>query len=187
MKQPPRIITGSAKGQRLEVPEKGTRPMMDRVKSALFSMIFDFIPEAEVLDVYAGTGALGIECLSRGSKSVVFVDRSRYAITAIHNNLKKTGFESLANVLKSSAARFFDEYEKFELITDKYDIIFFTPPHKDFKEKILIKAESFLKSDGILVAEHSYKYTPEEKIGNLIKVENRIYGATGLSFYKILS
>lgn len=181
----PRIITGSAKGRRLEVPERGCRPMTDRVKTALFSMINSIIPDASILDLFAGTGALGIECLSRGAKSAVFIDRSKHAITCINQNLEKTGLSSLARVIKCSASRFLDEYDNFRLSLSNYDIIFFTPPYKDFKEKIFTKTTKLLKKDGLLIAEHSSTREINNEIENLIKIDEREYGITGLSFYKI--
>lgn len=184
MKKNPRIIAGSAKGQRLDVPQKGTRPMSDRAKSALFSMIFDFIPKANVLDLFAGTGALGIECLSRGAAQAVFVDRSRHAIDVIHKNLDKTGFSSLAHVIKSSAIRFVDEYDKFDIGIDRFDIIFFAPPYADFKESVLERTLFILEPDGIVVAEHDSRMSPPEDIAGLALVDQRSYGRTGLSFYR---
>jgi 16S rRNA (guanine966-N2)-methyltransferase len=190
----PRIITGSAKGQKLEVPLKGTKPMTDRVKSALFSMINPLIFKSQVLDLYAGTGALGIECLSRGAKQVVFVDKSRKAVECIQNNLEKTGFSSLAEVIKASALRFLDEYGTFNLGLKKYDVIFITPPHKKYSEEVISKASEFLKKDGVIVAEHSSKTTSEDRVGlsrrngmkteDLAKIDERKYGKTSLSFYK---
>lgn len=179
-----RIITGSAKGQRLEVPKKGTRPMTDRIKSALFSIINPAIQDAHVLDVYAGTGALGIECLSRGAKSAVFVDRSKDAVAAINNNLRKTGFESLSKVIKCSALRFLDTPDTFNLTSPTFNIIFITPPHNDFREKIIELSEPLLDKDGILIAEHSSKRKAPDRVGELAKFDMRKYGITALSFYK---
>ena len=180
----PRIITGSAKGQKLEVPKKGTRPMTDRVKSALFSMISPIIPNANVLDLYAGTGALGIECLSRGAKSATFVDRSKYATECIKQNLNKTGFTAIAKVIKCSASRFLDEYETFNLEHKVYEIIFITPPHSNYKEGIIEKAEKLLKNNGIIIAEHPKTRKTSNRVVQLEKFDERSYGKTALSFYR---
>lgn len=179
-----RIITGSVKGQKLIVPKKGTRPMTDRVKSALFSMIQGLIPQAHVLDLYAGTGALGIECLSRGAKSATFVDRSKDAIWCIKQNLEKTGFTALARVIKCSASRFLDEYDTFGLEPTAFGIIFITPPHDDYKESIIEKAAKPLEKDGIIIAEHPSTRKTSDKLGKLKKTDERKYGVTALSFYK---
>lgn len=184
MKQQPRIITGSAKGQKLTVPKKGTRPMTDRAKSALFSMIHPLIQDANVLDLYAGTGALGIECLSRGAKSATFVDRAKHAMYCIKQNLEKTGFTALARVIKCSASRFLDEYETFDLEPSAYGIIFITPPHDDYKESIIEKAENLLAKDGIIIAEHPSNRKTNDRVGDkLEKIDERDYGRTSLSFY----
>lgn len=180
----PRIITGSAKGQRLEVPEKGTRPMTDRIKSALFSIINPAIQDAHVLDLYAGTGALGIECLSRGAKSAVFVDRSRDAVAAINNNLQKTGFENLSKVIKCSAFRFLNTPDTFNLTSPIFNIIFISPPHDDFKERIIEMSEPLLDKEGIIIAEHSSKMKTSDRVGELEKFDIREYGITALSFYQ---
>jgi len=181
----PRIISGSAKGQKLEVPLKGCRPMMDRVKSAVFSMINSLIKDRDILDLYSGTGALGIECLSRGAKSVTFIDRSKYAVASIKNNLEKTGFSSLAQVFKCSSKRFLDEFRNFNLKVYAFDIIFFTPPYKHFKEKVLALAYKVMKKNSIVIAEHSTDRKINDIVGNLKKIDERNYGKTAISFYRI--
>src|SRR5438045_572605 len=85
-----RVIAGSAGGIRLDVPKRGVRPTMDRVKAAIFSILGDSVIGARVLDLFAGTGGLGIEALSRGASSVLFVDDNRSAVVAIEKNLAKT-------------------------------------------------------------------------------------------------
>lgn len=191
----PRIITGSAKGQKLMVPKQGTRPMTDRVKSALFSMIAPRIQESHVLDLYAGTGALGIECLSRGAKSATFVDRSKYAVECIRQNLEKTGFTALARVIKCSASRFLDDYETFDQGLSSYDIIIITPPHDDYKENIVERSAKLLQKNGIIITEHPSTRKTGDRVGlsrrngmkaeELKKIDERSYGKTALSFYRI--
>jgi 16S rRNA (guanine966-N2)-methyltransferase len=180
----PRIITGSAKGQRLEVPERGCRPMTDRTKSALFSIISERIYQAEVLDLYAGTGALGLECLSRGAKRVVFVDRSVDAVHCIKRNADKIGVTSLIKIIKASTSRLLDEYKKFEMKEHSFDIIFFTPPYDDFKEKTLEKTAISVKKDGIIAVEHGETRKAKERVGDLLKIDSRKYGGTILDFYQ---
>ncbi len=89
-----RVIAGSAGGIRLAVPKSGVRPTMDRVKAAIFSSLGDTIIGARVLDLFAGSGALGIEALSRGASSVLFVDQDRQSIDVIERNLAKTKFQA---------------------------------------------------------------------------------------------
>jgi 16S rRNA (guanine(966)-N(2))-methyltransferase RsmD len=181
----PRIITGSAKGQRLEVPERGTRPMTDRVKSALFSMIAQIIPDSRVLDLYAGSGALGIECLSRGAKSAVFVDRSKFAAECINKNLQNTGFEALGRIVKCSVSRFLDEHETFKLKPPTFNVIFFAPPYRDFKEKVLAKTASIIDKNGIIIVEHMNTRKTKNRVGQLEKIDERNYSITNLSFFKL--
>lgn len=180
-----RIITGSAKGRKLEVPEKGTRPMTDRVKSSLFSIINPLILNANVLDLYAGSGALGIECLSRGAKQCVFIDKSKEAVSAIKNNLEKTGMTSLGTVIKCSVLRFLNEYQSFGLNLNKFNIVFFTPPHDRFKEKLIEPLASYLELNGVIAVEHPTRIKTKEKLGTLSKIDERQYGITTLSFYVI--
>lgn len=180
----PRIITGSARGKKMKVPGKGTRPMTDRAKSGLFSIIDSIIPKSIILDLYAGTGALGIECLSRGAKKVIFVDRSKEAVDCIQDNLNSCGVESLAKIFKASVSRFLIDYDKFNTGIEKFDIIFFTPPYSDFKENVLKETAAILSNDGIIITEHSKNRKIADRIGNLEKIDTRKYGKTMLSFYK---
>ncbi len=181
----PRIITGSAKGRKLEVPIKGCRPMTDKVKTALFSMINFKIINSTVLDLYAGTGALGIECLSRGAKKTVFIDRSKYAAECINNNLEKTGLKSLGRVIKCSVIRFIKEYDNIENVPQKYDIIFFTPPYNNFKEKTLEKVTVLMKNDTLLITEHPSTRKINLNENKLEIIDTRNYGITGLTFLKL--
>jgi len=178
----PRIITGSSRGVKLFVPQNGTRPMTDRVKSALFSIINFNIIDSEILDLFAGSGALGIECLSRGAKKATFIDKSPEAVECIHKNLEKTGLKALGNVIKSSVDKFSDQ----NINSLKFDIIFYTPPYILFKEKNICKVQGFLKKNSILIVEFPSKLKLKDKIDKLIKFDERRYGITGIAFYKLL-
>src|SRR4051794_7609981 len=156
-----RVIAGSAGGIQLEVPKRGIRPTMDRVKAAIFSSLADRILNARVLDLFAGTGALGIEALSRGAESVLFVDQDRQAIAAIERNLTKTRLEGQAR-----------QREVFEFLARAgdatFDIIFADPPYEKtetgerFTEKLLTNEQlrSLLADGGIFVLEKM----PEETV-----------------------
>ena len=119
-----RVIAGSAGGIQLDVPRHGVRPTMDRVKAAIFSSLADRIVEARVLDLFAGTGALGIEALSRGAASVLFVDQDRQAISAIEKNLAKTKLQGRARQQDVF------EFLKRSDITGAFDIILADPPYE---------------------------------------------------------
>ena len=146
-----RVITGKARGVQLKTPEgMQTRPTADRVKEALFSIINFDIPGADVLDLFGGTGQLGIEALSRGAKSAVFIDQSEQACRLIRENLKRTKLEQEARVIRG------DYMDYLSRCREKYDIILLDPPYAEvFLENALkrITEIDILRSGGIIVAE----------------------------------
>jgi len=146
-----RVITGSARGVALKTPEGlQTRPTTDRVKEALFSIIHFDIPGARVLDLFGGTGQLGIEALSRGAASATFVDQSDVACRLIRENLKRTKFEQKGRVERS------DYLEYLSRCREQYDIILLDPPYAEvFLENALkrIAEIDILQSGGIIIAE----------------------------------
>ena len=146
-----RVITGKARGVQLKTPDgMQTRPTADRVKEALFSIINFDIPGADVLDLFGGTGQLGIEALSRGAKSAVFVDQSEQACKLIRENLKRTKLEQDAKVVRM------DYLDYLKRCREKFDIIFLDPPYAEvFLENALkcITEIDILQSGGIIVAE----------------------------------
>ena len=146
-----RVITGKARGVQLKTPNgMKTRPTTDRVKEALFSIIHFDIPGASVLDLFAGTGQLGIEALSRGASDAVFVDLQEDACSLVKENLKRTKLQGSAQVIKSEYALFLRNCRK------KFGIIFLDPPYsEEFLEKSLnlITEIDILQSGGIIVTE----------------------------------
>jgi 16S rRNA (guanine966-N2)-methyltransferase len=121
-----RVIAGSARGTRLVRAPPGVRPVSDRVREGLFSSLGDRIEGARVLDLYAGTGAVGIEALSRGAIEAVFVDRSPAAVVAVRDNLARTGLGEGASVRRSEVRRFL---EREPAHTVGFDIVFLDPPY----------------------------------------------------------
>ena len=146
-----RVISGKARGVNLKTPEGVlTRPTIDRVKEALFSIINFDIPASNVLDLFGGTGQLGIEALSRGAKSAVFVDQREDACKLIKENLRRTKLEQDAKVVRM------DYLNYLKRCREKYDIIFLDPPYAEvFLENALkcITEIDILQSGGIIVAE----------------------------------
>ena len=146
-----RVISGKARGVNLKTPEGVlTRPTIDRVKEALFSIINFDIPASNVLDLFGGTGQLGIEALSRGAKSAVFVDQREDACKLIKENLKRTKLEQDAKVVR------IDYLDYLKRCREKFDIIFLDPPYAEvFLENALkcITEIDILQSGGIIVAE----------------------------------
>jgi 16S rRNA (guanine966-N2)-methyltransferase len=178
-----RVIAGSAGGIQLDVPKRGVRPTMDRVKAAIFSSLADQVTSARVLDLFAGSGGLGIEALSRGASSVLLVDNDRQSIVAIEKNLAKTKLDG--RVRQQDVFEFLRR-SKFE---EQFRIIFADPPYEKtpsgerFTEKLLCNDSlpQLLEPGGIFILEKR----PAEKLpeSSLWKISRRkTYGATEVLF-----
>ncbi len=177
-----RVITGKARGVSLKTPEGlTTRPTTDRVKEALFSIIQFEISGAAVLDLFGGTGQLGIEALSRGAKSAVFVDAGETACRLIRENLKRTRLEGEAKVVRS------DYLSYLKRCREKFNIIFLDPPYAEvFLENALkcITEIDILQTGGIIVAERPLgKELPWEFEG-YVRSRDYKYGNTLLTLYR---
>ena len=177
-----RVITGTARGVVLKTPDgMATRPTTDRVKEALFSIIQFDIPTARVLDLFGGTGQLGIEALSRGASSAVFVDEREEACRLIRENLRRTKLESNAKVIRSDYMSFLRN------CSNKFDIIFLDPPYAEvFLENSLkmITEIDILHSGGIIVTER-----PAEKVllwhsAGYTRSKDYKYGNTVLTIFR---
>lgn len=182
-----RVIGGKAKGRRLKVP-KGhfLRPTASRVKEALFDILPHDLSGLRVLDLFAGSGSLSVEALSRGATEAILVDASSSAEKAIQDNLRASGFAERSRVwiapvlraLKSLARR-----------GEDFDLIFVDPPYeKGWVGKALsaVAGAGLLRKDGILVIEHSVREKVEESYGALRLRDQRRYGATLLSFFVLI-
>jgi 16S rRNA (guanine(966)-N(2))-methyltransferase RsmD len=162
-----------------------TRPTADRVREALFSILQakSDIEGSRILDICAGTGALGLEALSRGAGLCCFVENERNALIALIKNIATIGCKESVKVMEMDAVR------ALKLLSNQdklFDIIFFDPPYQSNLYSLVTEAISdfhLLAENGILVAESSVRYPLAEKIGNLIKSDRRIYGDTALEFY----
>lgn len=151
-----RVIAGTARGIKLIAPEgKDTRPTLDRTKETLFNMIFQRINNCIFLDVFSGSGAIGIESLSRSGQKSYFIENAKNAIECIEYNLKKTKLRDKAEILR------LNYIQAFELLKEKglkFDIIFIDPPfNKGFEEKVITKLYilELLKDDGMIICESS--------------------------------
>ncbi len=181
-----RVIAGSSRGRRL-LAGCDIRPTSDKVKGALFNVLSDAIVGASFLDLYAGSGAVGIEALSRGAASVVFVERNRKQIPHLRKNLgldKAWGRDGGAvRVLNTSAADFLKRGQVF-------DHIFVDPPYDSLEiDTILpiLAGGDMIAPSGFLIVEHFHKKILPESVGRLICVKRRKYGQTLLSFYANLT
>ncbi|MGH2690968.1 MAG: RsmD family RNA methyltransferase [Actinomycetota bacterium] len=125
-----RVIAGSAKGTRLAPVPEGTRPLSDRAREGLFSSMGEAVPDAACADLFAGTGAVGIEALSRGAGSCLFVDSSAAAISALRENLTRTGLEERARVVRAEARK------ALERENDRFDLVFLDPPYEILEREL---------------------------------------------------
>ena len=177
-----RVITGKARGIVLKTPEgMATRPTADRVKEALFSIIQFEIPAARVLDLFGGTGQLGIEALSRDAKSAVFVDEREDACRLIRENLKRTKLEAQARVVRSDYLAFL------KTCRDKFDIILLDPPYAEvFLENSLkrIAEIDILQSNGIIVTERPLGKDLSVEMEGFTRSKDYKYGNTLLTIYR---
>ena len=177
-----RVIAGTAKGVSLKTPEGlQTRPTADRVKEALFSIIHFDLPGAKILDLFGGTGQLGIEALSRGAACAVFVDESLKACTLIRENLKRSGFEKNGRVIRS------DYLSYLEKSSEKFNIVLLDPPYAEvFLEKSLkmITEIDILQSGGIIVAERPFGKKLTLDFEGYSRSKDYKYGKTLLTLYR---
>lgn len=181
-----RVIAGSAKGRTLVGPKShAIRPALDKVKGAIFNILFD-VSDLTVLDVFAGTGSIGIEALSRGARFAVFLDASPEAIGVIQKNLELCRFLEKAKILRSKLPEDLRTVAKRSGI-EAFDLIFVDPPYdKDLVNPALKKISELglLAEGGRIIVEHS----PRESIGNipgLTVTDRRDYGQTAITFLSV--
>lgn len=178
-----RVISGTAKGVQLKTPNGMlTRPTTDRVKEALFSILQFDLPQASVLDLFGGTGQLGIEALSRGAKRAVEVDAREDACKLIRENLRRTKLEPKATVIRS------DYREYLKRCREKFDIIFLDPPYAEsFLEDALktISEIDILQSGGIIVTERPYEKELDFHCERLVRSKDYKYGKIMLALFRL--
>ena len=179
-----RVITGKARGVVLKTPEGlQTRPTSDRVKEALFSIIQFDIPGRKVLDLFGGTGQLGIEALSRGADSAVFVDAGEAACKLIKENLRRTRLEAQAKVVRSDYLQFLSATK------EKFDLILLDPPYAEvFLENSLkcISEIDILQTDGIIVTERPIEKILEWENSGFSRSKDYKYGNTLITIFRKL-
>jgi 16S rRNA (guanine(966)-N(2))-methyltransferase RsmD len=177
-----RVIAGEFKGRNLKSPPSmQVRPTSDRLRETLFNVIAARVPESRFLDLCAGSGAVGIEALSRGAAHATFVDRSRRSCQLIESNLELCRVpEEQRDIYCSEASEFLRQWDG-----DLWDVIFFDPPYKeDYLKTLRIVGTSKLLSDnGLLIVEHHHKNDLPETIGNLTRTRVLKQGDSALSFY----
>lgn len=177
-----RVIAGKAKGVVLKTPEgMQTRPTADRVKEALFSILQFDLPGTKILDLFGGTGQLGIEAISRGAKSAVFVDAGDAPCKLIQENLRRAKMEGEGRVIRSDYLQFLSQCR------EKFDIIFLDPPYAEvFLENSIKKISEIdiLQSGGIIVAERPVEKPLDIQIAGFSRSKDYKYGKTLLTLYR---
>lgn len=179
-----RVIAGTAKGRRLKlVPGEGTRPITDRVKESLFNILADDLAAARVLDLFAGTGGVGIEALSRGAAYAEFVESGRVAAGIIQDNLRHTELAHLARVTRSDVFVYLRNRPR-----QGFDYVHVAPPqYQELWIKTLAALDrrpEWVNPDGVVVAQIDPKEYVEQALTNFALVDERRYGSTLLCFYE---
>jgi 16S rRNA (guanine966-N2)-methyltransferase len=186
-----RIISGSARGRRLFSPGQTNRPATirptsDRVREALFNIIGEAVIDADVLDLFAGTGALGMEALSRGGRSSIFVDNSQKAIKLIKKNLDCCGFSTQSTIYCRDLLRSSSFLKKITPL-EGFDLVFVDPPYRrEIAAKTLeqIASHDILAENGLLVVEEDSGVDLPGNSKGLKLTDRRTYGDTAVSFYR---
>lgn len=182
-----RVIGGEAKGRRLErVPGRGTRPITDRVKEALFNILGPVVVGSSFLDLFAGTGSVGIEALSRGAAHSVLIDESAEAVQTIEKNLERTGLGDRATVLHVDAFAFLGTVPEWT-----FDFVYVAPPqYQGLWEEAVRKLEAspeLLNPDGWVIAQLDPNEYEDLDLKRLSLFDQRTYGSTRLVFYEFTS
>ncbi len=180
-----RVATGEAKRRRLKGPvDKGTRPIIDRVKQALFNILSVRVEDARFLDLFAGTGSVGIEALSRGAASATFIELNHKMLQVLRENLNITGLADRAETLRADAFKFLQS------ATVPYDMIYVAPPQYQemaARALALLDGSPLVAADGIVIVQIHPKERPgvaAVPLTRLVVTDERRYGSTLLLFYQ---
>ena len=183
-----RVIAGSAKGIRLRAPGPGTRPIADRVKQTLFAILEPELDGAHVLDLFAGSGAGGIEALSRGAASAVFVEKDQGAAAVIDANLRAASLAGpAATVVRWDVVRWLADASAD--VGQAFDLVLVDPPYAETELlgrvlDLLGGSTAPLAADARVVAKHFWRDRPPDRVGMLAAERDRRFGETALTFYR---
>jgi 16S rRNA (guanine966-N2)-methyltransferase len=174
-----RIISGEFGGRKIEAPDTTrTHPMSERIRNALFNSIGSEVESTDVLDVFAGTGAIGLEALSRGARHVTFIERDRVAQKVLAKNIVSLNAEDRTAIVRSAASNWIENNDD-----KRFDLIFADPPYHDTQLSTVARFFSLLKPGGLMVLSHPGRGEELAKAG-VVVVDNRSYGNAFLTFYR---
>lgn len=180
-----RVISGEAKGLRLKAPaDNRIRPTADKTKEALFDIIGEEVRGARVLDLFAGTGNLGIEALSRGARRALFVDTAKRAVAIIRANVGRVKYGDRCEVWQADA---FSALSRLGRMGRRFDIVFCDPPYgHQFAERSLnfLALGHLVENDGLVAMEHHWKDKLPQRVGTLLMLDERCFGDTAVTFYR---
>ncbi len=181
-----RVIAGSARSIRLDAPGPGTRPLADRVKQTLFAVLEPDLPGARFLDLFAGSGAAGIEALSRGAAHATFVERDQRAIGTIRTNLARTGLDGAdrATLVRADALAWLRDPDR--VAGTPYDVVLIDPPYDEVETMMtaLEGVSAVVTRNARVVAKHFWRTAPPPTVGLLASERERRFGDTALTFYR---
>jgi 16S rRNA (guanine966-N2)-methyltransferase len=176
-----RIVRGSLGGRVLRAPAGAdTRPTSEKVREAIFNILPD-VEGMQVFDLFAGSGALGIEALSRGATHATFVDQGKAALTSVRSNLRELGVEANATVLAGDAVTLAARH----VPAAPWQLVFIDPPYRSDLAVRSASALAHLADDAVIVIEHDRRNAPPDRIGSLLRTDERRYGDTMVSFYRV--
>lgn len=180
-----RIVAGSARGRALKGPRSAAiRPTADRVRESVFNILGQWLEGQRVLDLYAGTGALGLEAISRGAAHAVLVDSGREAIELCRQNAQELGFEGQVTVMAMPVER---ALEALRRAGERFDTIFADPPYAaEVTARTLERVEPLLAPGGVCVMEHDKREVVPETVGRLGRTAARAFGDTRVAFFRFL-
>jgi 16S rRNA (guanine966-N2)-methyltransferase len=180
-----RIIAGALKGRRLTTPRGATtRPTADQVRIALMDTLAPRLPQARLLDLFAGGGGVGLEALSRGAAHATFVERDARAVAALRANVTTLGVEALVRIRRRDVLR---ELSALYAAGERFDLVFLDPPYEAGLVETTLKTlggGGLLLAEAWVIAQHFTKRPPAETIGALVAFRTRRFGETTLTFYR---
>lgn len=183
-----RIIAGSLKGKKIEsLPGLATRPLLGRIKKSLFDILGNKVVNARFLDLYAGTGSVGIEALSRGAKYILFVEKESHPARLIRENLRRLELGKRAKVVEADVLNYNKQAGKFSL-PGQFDLVFAGPPYRMNLIKatlVMILKLRVLRENGWVICQHHFKEKVPKREGFLSLFRRERYGKTVLSFYQM--